>query len=121
MLLIVRWLISALALLALPYLFSTIQVKDFTAALIAALVLGLINALIRPVVLILTLPINILTLGLLTFVINALLFLFAADLVSGFHVDGFWPALWGSIVYSLISAAASHALLDGPRQPPTGG
>jgi putative membrane protein len=119
-LLVVRWIINALALLALPYLFSTIQVKDFTAALIAALVLGLINALIRPVVLILTLPINILTLGLLTFVINALLFLFAADLVSGFHVEGFWPALWGSIVYSLISAVASHVLLDSHSRPPAG-
>lgn len=112
--LLARWIISALALLALPYLFSTIQVKDFTSAMIAALVLGLINALIRPVLLILTLPINILTLGLLTFVINALLFLFAADLVRGFHVDGFWPALWGSIVYSVISAVASQVLLDRP-------
>jgi putative membrane protein len=118
--LLLRWIISALALLALPYLFSTIQVKDFTSAMIAALVLGLINALIRPILLILTLPINILTLGLLTFVINALLFQFAADLVGGFHVTGFWPALWGSLVYSLISAVASHVLLDSPPRPSAG-
>lgn len=117
MLLIARWIINALCLLALPYLFSTIQVKDFAVAMIAALVLGLINALIRPVLLILTLPINILTLGLLTFVINALLFQLVAHLVGGFHVAGFWPALWGSIVYSLISTLASHVLLDRPHGP----
>ncbi len=109
--LLARWIINALALLALPYLFSSIQVKSATAALIAAAALGLINALIRPILIVLTLPINIVTLGLFTFVINALLFWLVAHFVSGFEVSGFWPAFWGAIVFSLISWAASSLLL----------
>ena len=113
--LLLRWLINALALLALPYIFSSIQVRSFFTALIAALLLGLVNALIRPLLLVLTLPINILTLGLFTFVINGLLFWFVASFTEGFAVAGFWPALFGALVYSVISWAVSALLLGRER------
>ena len=115
--LLLRWVINALALLALPYLFESIRVESFYAALITALVLGLLNALIRPILIVLTLPINILTLGLFTFVINGLLFWFVASFVKGFYVAGFWPAFWGALVYSIVSWALS-ALLLSERPPP---
>ncbi len=112
--LILRWLINAAALFALPYLFSSIQVKDFYIALIVALLLGLINAVVRPILILLTLPVTILTLGLFILVINAALFWFVASFVDGFDVGGFWSAFWGAAVYSLVSWAAS-ALILGDR------
>ena len=115
--LLLRWAINALALLVLPYLFDSIRVESFYAALITALALGLVNALIRPVLIVLTLPLNILTLGLFTFVINGLLFWFVASFVKGFYVAGFWPAFWGALVYSIVSWALS-ALLLSERAPP---
>ena len=105
--LLLKWLINALGLMAVAYLYPGVHVAGFVAALVAALVLGLINAVIRPVLILLTLPINILTLGLFTFVINALLFWLVAEILQGFTVDGFVPALIGSILYSLITMAAS--------------
>lgn len=114
--LIISWVINALALLALPYLFGSIRIEGFYTALITALVLGLVNALIRPILIVLTLPLNILTLGLFTFVINGLLFWFVASFVKGFYVAGFWPAFWGALVYSIVSWALS-ALILGERQP----
>ena len=113
--LILNWIINALALLALPYVFTSIRVDGFYTALITALVLGLVNALIRPVLILLTLPINILMLGLFTFVINGLLFWFVASFVSGFFVAGFWPAVWGAIVYSIISWALSVLILGSEK------
>src|SRR3954463_2103333 len=112
---IATWVINALALLALPYVFESIRVDGFFTALVTALVLGLINALIRPLLILLTLPINILTLGFFTFVINGLLFWFVASFVSGFVVAGFWPAVFGAIVYGLISWALSAIVLGKPR------
>jgi putative membrane protein len=109
--LIISWVINALALLALPYLFDSIRVDSFYTALVTALVLGLVNTLIRPVLIVLTLPINLLTLGLFTFVINGVLFWFVASFVKGFFVAGFWPAVGGAIVYSLISWALSSVVL----------
>ena len=109
--LILTWLINALALFALPYIFESIRVDSFYTALITALALGLVNALIRPVLILLTLPINILMLGLFTFVINGLLFWFVASFVKGFVVAGFWPAVGGAIVYSIISWALSALIL----------
>lgn len=103
MYLLLRWLISALSLILVTYIVPGIKVQSFYTALIAALVLGLVNSLIRPVLLLLTLPVNILTLGLFTLVINALLFWLAATIVKGFGVDGFWPAFWGAIVMSIVS------------------
>lgn len=105
--LLITWLINALALLALPYLFRSIHVSGFETALIAALVLGLINTLIRPILVLLTLPVTLLTLGLFIFVINGLLFWFVGSFIPGFRVDGFWAAVFGAIVYSLISWALS--------------
>jgi putative membrane protein len=105
--LLIRWLISALALLALPYLFDSIHINGLYTALIVALLLGLVNAVIRPVLVLLTLPVTILTLGLFILVINGLLFWLVASFVDGFVVGGFWPAFFGAIVYSIISWAAS--------------
>jgi putative membrane protein len=113
--LILRWLINAAALFVLPYLVTSIEVKDSYVALIVALLLGLINAVIRPVLILLTLPVTIVTLGLFILVINALLFWFVASFVDGFHVAGFWSAFWGAIVYSLVSWAVSALLLKEPR------
>ena len=100
---ILVWLINAVALLAVPYLIPSISVDSFTTALVAALVLGLINTIIRPILVILTLPATLLTLGLFIFVINGLLFWFVGDILRGFHVGGFWAGVFGSIVYSVIS------------------
>ncbi|HWP57974.1 MAG TPA: phage holin family protein [Candidatus Acidoferrales bacterium] len=105
--LILRWLINAVTLLLIAHLFASIEVAGFGAALIAALILGLVNAVIRPVLLIATLPINILTLGLFTFVINALLFWLVASFVEGFEVGGFWSAFFGALAFSIISALLS--------------
>jgi putative membrane protein len=113
--LLILWLINALALLALPYLLPSVQVENFFTALVAALVLGLVNTLIRPLLLLLTLPVTVLTLGLFIFVINALLFWFVASFVKGFSVGGFWSAFFGAIVYALISWAASSLVFGGPR------
>ena len=106
------WIINALALLALPYVVPSVQVASLGTALIVALVLGLINAVLRPVLVLLTLPVTLLTLGLFIFVINALLFQLAGNLVDGFNVGGFWPALFGSMGYSLISWALSAVFLS---------
>src|SRR3954464_3696961 len=113
--LIACWIINALALLALPYIFDSIRVDGFYTALVAALVLGLINTLIRPLLILLTLPVNLLTLGLFTFVINGLLFWFVASFVGGFVVAGFWPGVFGAIVYGLISWALSELILGKPK------
>lgn len=109
--LLATWIINALALLALPYVVPSIRVANLGTALVVALVLGLINTLLRPVLILLTLPVTLLTLGLFIFVINALLFQLAGYLVRGFEVGGFWPALFGSVVYSLISWVLSALLL----------
>lgn len=109
--LIIRWVLFALALLFTAWLIPGISFADFPTALLAALVMGLVNVFIRPIMLIFTLPLNILTLGLLTFVINALMFLLVAKLVVGFIVTGFFAALLGSIVLSIISIFINR--LDG--------
>ena len=110
--LLIIWLINAAALFALPYLMHSIQIESLGAALFAALVLGLINALIRPVLLFLTFPVTLVTLGLFILVINGLMFWMAATLVPGFHVDGFWSAVIGAILYSIISWALSTLILN---------
>jgi putative membrane protein len=109
--LLLVWLVNAVALIALPYLMSSIRVDSFAAALIAALVLSLINTFIRPLLVLLTLPATVLTLGLFIFVINGLLFWFVGSFVQGFHVAGFWSAVGGAILYSIISWALSALLL----------
>jgi putative membrane protein len=116
MLLILRWILNALALMAVAYLYPGVEVAGFFPALIAALVLGLVNAIIRPILIILTLPINILTLGLFTFVINALLFWFVAEIIKGFTVSGFMAALIGSLLYSLITLVTSWLVFSKNRK-----
>lgn len=103
MYLLIRWLVNALTLLGIAYYVPGIGVDSFYSALIAALVLGLVNALIRPLIILLTLPINILTLGLFTLVINAFLFYFVSTVVKGFTVAGFWPAFVGALIMSVVS------------------
>ena len=101
--LVIRWLVMAAAIMAASYLLEGIEVKGFFPALGAAAMLGILNAFFRPVLLILTLPINILSLGLFTFIINALMLKMASGVIPGFDVRGFWPALFGALIITLIS------------------
>jgi putative membrane protein len=112
---LVRWCINALALLAVAYLYSGVRVEGIFAALAAALVLGLVNAVIRPILIVLTLPVTLLTMGLFIFVINALLFWLVAEVVKGFNVTGFMAALIGSLMYSVISLLVSWLVTDGKK------
>ena len=105
--LLIRWIVNAAALMLVAYLYPGVEVTSFGAAMVAALVLGLVNAVIRPILVLLTLPVTLLTLGLFLFVINALLFWLVAEVVQGFHVAGFGSALLGSILYSIITLITS--------------
>jgi putative membrane protein len=108
--LLVKWLLSAAALLAVAHLYNGVVVQSFSAALVAALVIGLLNAVLRPILIILTLPVTILTLGLFLFVINALMFYWASALLDGFQVRSFGAALIGSLLYTLIGLVINSAL-----------
>ena len=107
---IVTWLLAACALLLVAYLYPGVQVQSFTSALIAAFVIGLFNMVLRPVLVVLTLPVTLVTLGLFLFVINALLFWAAASVLEGFHVNGFGAALLGSLIYSAIMLVVDAAV-----------
>lgn len=106
---ILTWLLAACALLLVAYLYPGVQVQSFTSALIAAAVIGLFNAVLRPILVVLTLPVTIVTLGLFLFVINALLFWAAASVLSGFQVSGFVAALVGSLIYSVLMLVVNTA------------
>ena len=108
--LLTKWLLSALALLAVAYLYSGVVVTGFTGALIAAAVLGLLNIVLRPLLVLLTLPVTLVTLGLFLFIVNALMFWAAASLVSGLSVTGFGAALIGSLIYSVLQLAIDFVL-----------
>jgi putative membrane protein len=110
MTLILVWILNAVALLVVAYLLPGIAVASFGSALIAALVLGLLNMLVKPVLILLTLPITIVTLGLFLIVLNALLFWFTGSILKGFQVNGFWWAVIGAILYSIISGLLSMLL-----------
>jgi putative membrane protein len=112
--LLLLWVLNAVALLAVTYLLPSIQVAGFGSALIAALVLGLINTLVRPVLALLTLPITLLTLGIFYLVLNGLLFWLAGALLPGFEVAGFWAAVFGAILYGVIAWGLS-ALVPGKK------
>ena len=99
---LLRWVLMAVALLAVSYLYSGVQVASFGTALMAAVVIGLLNVLLRPMLVLLTLPVTVLTLGLFLFIVNALVFWAASGLMPGFHVNGFWAALLGSLIYSAL-------------------
>ena len=109
--LLIVWLVNTVSLIAVAYLMPSIRVADFTTALIAALVLGLVNAVIRPVLVLLTLPVTLLTLGLFILVINGLLFWFVGSFIKGFVVEGFWAGFLGAIIFSLISWLLSSLVL----------
>ncbi|MCX6809152.1 MAG: phage holin family protein [Candidatus Berkelbacteria bacterium] len=105
-----RWIINALLLMIVSYVVPGIEIQSFMTALIVAAVLAFVNAIIRPILLILTLPINILTLGLFTLIINGLMFWIVSSVVKGFNITNFWAAFWGALVYSIFSMLIS--LLD---------
>ena len=98
-----RWLILTFAIIVTSYLIDGIQVSGFLSAFFAAAILGILNAFFRPILFILTLPVNILSLGLFTFVINALMLMMVSGVISGFKVYGFWSAVFGSLLISLVS------------------
>jgi putative membrane protein len=107
---LVRWLLLAGALLLVADLYGGVSVAGFSAALVAALVLGLLNTLVRPLLVLLTLPVTLLTLGLFLFVINAAMFWAAASVLEGFQVTGFGAALVGSLIYSLCGMVIDVAV-----------
>jgi putative membrane protein len=109
--LLLVWLVNTVSLLAVAYLMPSISVASFTTALVAALILGLVNTVIRPILVVLTLPATILTLGLFIFVINGLLFWMVGSFVEGFVVGGFWAGFFGAIVYSIVSWALAALVL----------
>jgi len=100
---IIRWLTLTVGIVFTSYLLEGIQISGFLSALLAAAMLGILNAFFRPIALLLTLPINILSLGLFTFIINALMLKMASGVITGFDVIGFWSAVFGSLLISIIS------------------
>ena len=107
---LVKWLLSAAALLFVAYIYGGVEIRSFGAAMIAALVIGLLNSIVRPILVVLTLPVTVVTLGLFLFVINALMFWAAAGLLDGFHVRDFVAALVGSLIYSVLGIVIESAL-----------
>ncbi|MBU3739184.1 MAG: phage holin family protein [Rhodoferax sp.] len=105
-----KWVLCACALLGVTYLYPGVSVASFGTALLAAMVIGLLNLLLRPLLVLLTLPVTLLTLGLFLFVINALMFYWAAQLLDGFSVDGFGAALLGSLIYTAFGVVIDAAL-----------
>ena len=113
--LFIRWLILTLAILAAAYLLDGIEVHGLLSAFFAAALLGVLNALFRPILLLVTLPINILSLGLFTFVVNAFLLMMVSGVIGGFTVHGFWPAVFGSLIISLVSGLLTALVSDQGR------
>jgi putative membrane protein len=112
---VIRWFILTAAIMLTPYVVKGIHVDGFLSALEAAAILGVLNAIFRPVLIILTLPINILTLGLFTFIINGCLLMMASCAMSGFEINGFWSAFLGSIIISIVSWLLSSFVNDRGR------
>ena len=110
--LLLKWLLSAAALLAVAYIYPGVVVASFGSALLAALIIGLFNMVLRPVLVLLTLPVTVITLGLFLFVINALMFWAASGVLTGFHVQGFGAALLGSLIYSAMGLVIDAVLKD---------
>lgn len=113
---IIRWLVSAISLIIVAYFVPGISFSSFWIVLLTALVLGIINAVIRPIILILTLPINILTLGLFTFIINALMFWLVYLMVPGFSIANFSIAIWGALIYAIINWAINLIFIEDKRE-----
>lgn len=110
--LLLIWFLNALALLTVAYVLPGIHVDGFTAALVAALILGLINTLLRPLLILLTLPVTVVTLGLFVLVINGLLFWFAGSVLKGFEVSGFWVGVLGALLYSIFSSVLTMVVFQ---------
>lgn len=108
--LIVKWILSACALLLVTGVYGGVAVSSFGSALIAALVIGLFNTILRPILVVLTLPVTVVTLGLFLFIINALMFWAASSVLDGFTVNGFGAALIGSLIYSVFGLLIESAL-----------
>lgn len=108
--LIAKWLLSAAALLLVAHLYQGVEVRSFSSALLAAFVIGLLNSIVRPILVVLTLPVTLVTLGLFLFVINALMFWAAASLLDGLQVRDFTAALLGSLIYSVLGVVIESAL-----------
>lgn len=110
--LFVRWLMLTVAIMAAAYLLPGVKVTGFFSAFFAAAILGVLNALLRPLLLLLTLPLNILSLGLFTFVINALILMMASGVITGFQIAGFWSAVFGSLIIGLVSWLLTSMIND---------
>jgi putative membrane protein len=110
------WILNALALWLVTQVVPGVHIADALHALVAALVLGLVNTLVKPLLVILTLPITIVTLGLFLLVLNGLLFWAVGSFLPGFEVAGFWPGLIGALIYSLLAWALSKLLAEPPAQ-----
>ncbi|MDZ7726202.1 MAG: phage holin family protein [Candidatus Campbellbacteria bacterium] len=102
--LLLKWLITALSLMLVSELLPGVEIDGFWVAVVSAFVLGIFNVTLKPILYVLTLPINILTLGLFSFVLNGFFFYFVAVFVSGFMVDGFWAAVFGAVIVSLLAS-----------------
>ncbi|MGI6225821.1 MAG: phage holin family protein [Peptococcales bacterium] len=109
---VVRWILNGLALLVTSSLIAGIEVNGFLAALFAALVLGIVNAIIRPIIIFLTLPLNLVTLGLFTLIINGFMLKITSTVVNGFSVKGFWAATIGALLLALISSVLNALVKD---------
>ena len=107
---LIRLIVNAIALLIVAHYLNGVSVTSYTGAVIAAFVLGIVNAILRPILILLTLPIQIVTLGLFTFVINGILFYWVGHMGIGLVVDGYWPAFWGAIVLAIVSFLLSSLL-----------
>lgn len=112
MMLLIRLFLNALAVMAVTQLVPGVTIRDFPHAFLAAIVLGLVNALVRPILSLLSLPITLLTLGLFTLVINALMFWLGSVLVPGFTVHGFWAAFWGGLVFWVVSWITNALIVE---------
>lgn len=110
---LIRWLVTTLAILIVPHLISGVTVESAGTAILGGAILGILNALVRPVLVILTLPLSIFTLGFFILVINALMFQLAGALVPGFHVASFWSAFFAAIIVSIVSWLCSAIIAGG--------
>ena len=114
---VIRILLNAVALVLTAGLFEGISLEGFFSAILAVMILAFINGFIRPIFLLLTLPLTVMTLGLFTLVINAMLFKLTSVLVPGFHVEGFWSALGGALIYSILVLLINIFLFPPPGGP----
>ena len=111
--LLVKWLLCATALIALTYVYEGVAITSFKSAMVAALLIGMFNMILRPILIVLTLPVTLITMGLFLFVINALMFWAAAGVLDGSRVNGFGAALLGSLIYSFFGIVidAAHEVI----------